>query len=252
MSAPAVLLSFPLLPFELRAKVWQYAIDNIDSRLVCLRPKVRGNRIPSILHVSRDAREQALRRYQRCTANEVDPARSFLSGEPLFYPEYPTAMVYNLFIDYEKDVLYLNHGDNLLSPFRYRSARLPMKLKMLNNQIYNLQWSKVRRLALSTRHSPNPRHQMNRRDLTCSLFLEMADVLPSLTECTFILGDTMRTNGDLDTLQTVTKESSNLQVQLFGVQPMISCTTAEYAWMEEHLDLRHIELKFKCFVKGET
>ncbi|KAH6680777.1 hypothetical protein B0J14DRAFT_273132 [Halenospora varia] len=252
MSAPREFLSFPLLPFELRAKVWQYALENVASRLVCLRPKVKGNRIPSILHVSGDARGQALKRYQRCTANEVDPARSFLNGEPLFYPEYPKAMVYDLFIDYEKDVLYLNHGDNLLSPFRYRSIRLPGKLKMLNSQIQNLQWDRAQRLAISTRHSPNPRHQMSRQDLTCSLFLEMASLLPNLTECTFILGDTMRTNSNLDTLEEVTKESSDLQVQLFGAQPMISCTAAEFAWMEEHLDLRHIELKFKCFVKGKV
>ena len=67
---------FPQLPPELRAKVWEYATV---PRVVCVAYNPRTARvesstpIPALLHVNRESRYEALRRYKKLFASKENP-----------------------------------------------------------------------------------------------------------------------------------------------------------------------------------
>ncbi|KAF4636808.1 hypothetical protein G7Y89_g1278 [Cudoniella acicularis] len=247
---------FARLPYELMAKIWQYSLNNIETRVVCLRPKVKGNRIPSILHTSQHSRNEARKRYHRSVANEVDPYWSIWGEEPL-NPHYrgdDRFKNYALFINYDIDALYLNHMENLISPFRGREFRLAKKLKVLKNNIHFLQFDKVQHIAIGSRHSPNLRNDAPRINLTCPLFIQLAEAFPKLTDCNFILARSLRGNQDVTSLVDIESDSMDSEPIDIWAKPVVALVKEsvleEYRWMEENLNLSLFDLKFSWCSEG--
>lgn len=89
---------FPKLATELRLQIWNLAVANIPPQTVTNRPKIKGNSIPSLLHVNREARGVALKRYRR-----HDKLYTW-NGTGRLFEDTP----YAWFIDYNSDSLLLN------------------------------------------------------------------------------------------------------------------------------------------------
>ncbi|KAE9976686.1 hypothetical protein EG328_002472 [Venturia inaequalis] len=93
MSTPKTFQQFPLLPSELRIKIYQYALTTPRTIIIaCRREKIQGTRqyketltsktpVPALIHTSREARFESLKLYTPSFKTDTSPNYTYIHFE---------------------------------------------------------------------------------------------------------------------------------------------------------------------------
>ncbi|KAH7419323.1 hypothetical protein BKA64DRAFT_751775 [Cadophora sp. MPI-SDFR-AT-0126] len=121
---------FPKLPFELRNMIFVIAVKDSSPRILAIQPQYREH--PGLIHACKDSREVCTKYYYYCASKQ-------------------RCKNFRFFIDYQKDVLYLNHPFTLLggrsqqSPLQATHSLYPEFLELIETLAMNLK--EVRNLS---------------------------------------------------------------------------------------------------------
>ncbi|PVH89620.1 hypothetical protein DL98DRAFT_647352 [Cadophora sp. DSE1049] len=121
---------FPKLPFELRNMIYVIAIKDSSPRILAIQPQYREH--PGLIQACKESREVCAKYYYYCASKQ-------------------RCKVFRFFIDYQKDVLYLNHPFTLLggkcqqSPLQSTHSIYPEFLELIETLAMNLK--EVRNLS---------------------------------------------------------------------------------------------------------
>ncbi|KAH6724222.1 hypothetical protein BKA61DRAFT_25800 [Leptodontidium sp. MPI-SDFR-AT-0119] len=125
---------FPKLPYELRRMIFIIAIRNSLPRILAIQPQYREH--PGLIQTNHEARDACAKYYHYCASKQ-------------------RTKLFRFFIDYQKDILYLNHpftllgGKCQLSPLQATHSIYPEFLELIETLAMNQK--EVRNLAGSHR-----------------------------------------------------------------------------------------------------
>ncbi|KAK0128569.1 hypothetical protein ONS95_000533 [Cadophora gregata] len=121
---------FSKLPFELRSMIYVIAIKDYSPRILAIQPQYREH--PGLIHAWKESHEACTKYYYYCASKQ-------------------RCKFFRFFIDYRKDILYLNHPFTLLggkcqqSPLQSTHTIYPEFLELIETLAMNLK--EVRNLS---------------------------------------------------------------------------------------------------------
>ncbi|KAL2075565.1 hypothetical protein VTL71DRAFT_508 [Oculimacula yallundae] len=119
---------FPKLPYELRHMIFKIAIRDSDPRILAIQPQYRQN--PALTQVCSQSREACAKYYHYCASRQ-------------------RIKNFRFFIDYEKDVLYLN------VPFTLRGGKAELSVLQATHSIYPEFLELISNLAMNLKEVHN-------------------------------------------------------------------------------------------------
>ncbi|KAH7342704.1 hypothetical protein BKA65DRAFT_552321 [Rhexocercosporidium sp. MPI-PUGE-AT-0058] len=136
---------FPKLPYELRRMIFIIAIEDSLPRILAIQPQYRDH--PSLIQINHEARDACAKYYHYCASKQ-------------------RTKLFRFFIDYQKDILYLNHpftllgGKCQLSPLQATHSIYPEFLELIETLAMNLK--EVRNLSGNHRGKNTIWNMLNR------------------------------------------------------------------------------------------
>jgi hypothetical protein len=219
---------FPDLPVEIRDQIWETAVHDVNPRIVTPQRKVKGCTVPALLHVSREARGHALKRYN-------------LREIPYYYGFLTRRMnTYVWVVDYDEDFVFFNYSSPMLIP---DPSSIVMNRKTWKRNIRHISSEtakKVKKVAIGVQWSRGHVNMENR--MYWPLFwTSLLEACPKISEMNLILRPLK--NGDIADIVDMDNDGKDLTWRERGVRSWLFTGSDRLRFCLEH----HFELLYPDF-----